>query len=242
MKRELNICLSNSAFSKGNDKWTWSVWLEGEDHELDQIKSVEYILHPTFRNPNRTITDRNSSFRLDSNGWGEFMIHAKITTVHDTSFNIDHWLRLSEEGEEAAPTRAAPTKTDKRPRRVYLSFGNDDLYLARKVIKLLQEQGVEVTTGNDIPAGESIGRAIQSSIGHADSVIALVSGESSQWVNTEIEEANKQGKNLIPFILGDSTTLPLALQDTMHLKITDTNSVESMTANVMNKLKKEYQF
>lgn len=242
MKRELNIRLTNSASSKGNDRWNWSVWLEGEDHELDQIKAVEYILHPTFRNPHRIVTDRNSNFRLDSNGWGEFMIHAKITTVHETTFNMDHWLRLSEEGEEPAPTRAAPTEMVKKPKRVYLSFGNADLYLASQVGKFLQEHGVEVVTGNDITAGESIGRAIQSSIGHSDSVVALVSNESSQWVNAEIEEANKQGKDLIPFILGKGTNVPTALEDILQTQLPDATDSETMVDKAKSALEKKFGF
>ena len=242
MKRELNIRLTNSASSKGNDRWNWSVWLEGEDHELDQIKAVEYILHPTFRNPHRIVTDRNSNFRLDSNGWGEFMIHAKITTVHETTFSMDHWLRLSEEGDEPAPTRAAPAEANKKPKRVYLSFGNADLYLASQVGKFLQEHGVEVVTGNDITAGESIGRAIQSSIGHSDSVVALVSNESSQWVNVELEEAVKQGKEVVPFVLGENVNINSLLDNIAQTQLPDTQNSQAMVNKAENILGMKFGF
>jgi transcription initiation factor IIF auxiliary subunit len=52
---------------------------------------VVYILHPTFRDPVRTITDRESRFRLDTSGWGTFTIHAiaKNRDGHDTKLSHD---------------------------------------------------------------------------------------------------------------------------------------------------------
>lgn len=60
----------------GKDRWQWSVWLDGPAEELDAVKQVVYILHPTFHNPVRTIADRESNFRLETSGWGTFTIHA----------------------------------------------------------------------------------------------------------------------------------------------------------------------
>ena len=54
--------------------WTWSVWLEGTDDELDGVSKVRYQLHPTFPQPVHDITDRQSKFRLDGSGWGEFAV------------------------------------------------------------------------------------------------------------------------------------------------------------------------
>jgi transcription initiation factor IIF auxiliary subunit len=32
----------------GGERWNWSVWIDGPDAELDQVESVEWVLHPTF--------------------------------------------------------------------------------------------------------------------------------------------------------------------------------------------------
>ena len=73
----------------GNERWRWSVWIGGAPEELDSIAHVVYILHPTFHNPVRDVTDRASNFRLDTSGWGGFIIHAKVAhhDGHETPLN-----------------------------------------------------------------------------------------------------------------------------------------------------------
>ena len=78
----------------GKDRWQWSVWLEGRAEELDAVKQVVYILHPTFHNPVRTITDRESQFRLDTSGWGTFTIHAIATDRNGHETKLSHELVL----------------------------------------------------------------------------------------------------------------------------------------------------
>src|SRR6185369_12704930 len=63
---------------EGLDWWHWSVWLEAPRAELEKIEYVEYVLHPTFPQPVRRVTDRSTNFRFESAGWGEFMIYAKV--------------------------------------------------------------------------------------------------------------------------------------------------------------------
>lgn len=57
-----------------NDKWKWSVWLEGPDDQLDAIESVVYTLHRSFPNPVRTVSERANGFRLESTVWGTFTL------------------------------------------------------------------------------------------------------------------------------------------------------------------------
>ncbi len=58
--------------------WKWSVWIEGADQDLDQIKEVTYRLHWSFPDPLRTIRNRATKFKLDSKGWGIFEIPVKV--------------------------------------------------------------------------------------------------------------------------------------------------------------------
>jgi transcription initiation factor IIF auxiliary subunit len=75
----------------GNDRWRWSVWLDGTPEELDAIDYVRYILHPTFHNPVRYVRDRTTNFRLETSGWGTFTMHAKVvhSDGHETSLDYD---------------------------------------------------------------------------------------------------------------------------------------------------------
>ncbi|MGW1774709.1 pYEATS domain-containing protein [Streptomyces sp. NPDC002104] len=53
--------------------------LEGDsDADLDRVTKVVYHLHPTFRDPDRTITDRAGGFELTTAAWGTFNLTADV--------------------------------------------------------------------------------------------------------------------------------------------------------------------
>lgn len=94
--------------TKGDMNWyKWKIFLKGSDDELDGIEHVTYILHPTFPNPIRKITDRASGFELSASGWGEFEIKAKIKYKTGKINAITYWLDLSKKG--AGDTRPEAT-------------------------------------------------------------------------------------------------------------------------------------
>jgi transcription initiation factor IIF auxiliary subunit len=87
----------------GNDWWNWSVWIEGADEELDAVSYVEWRLHPTFPEPVRTVNLRQSKFRLDTGGWGTFMIHAVVYMKSGDSQRLRHQLELHYPDSTTAP-------------------------------------------------------------------------------------------------------------------------------------------
>jgi transcription initiation factor IIF auxiliary subunit len=78
----------------GDDYWHWSVWIEGPARERNQVKSVTYNLHPSFRNPVRRIDSRQDNFRLESAGWGAFTLYATILDKDDSTQRLQHDLVL----------------------------------------------------------------------------------------------------------------------------------------------------
>jgi transcription initiation factor IIF auxiliary subunit len=78
----------------GDKYWKWSVWIEGSPDELDAVDFVEWQLHPTFPNPIRRVTNRNTNFRLDTGGWGVFMVRASTQRKDGTTENLQHYLQL----------------------------------------------------------------------------------------------------------------------------------------------------
>jgi transcription initiation factor IIF auxiliary subunit len=94
------IRIKHGSEQEGNDWWRMWMWLEGSKEELDQIDHVVYALDPTFPNPVRTVKDRESKFRLDTSGAGEFRIHAKAVTKDGMNIPIKYDLKLSG-GQEA---------------------------------------------------------------------------------------------------------------------------------------------
>ena len=79
---------------KGKEWWEWSVWVEGPEQELDEIKHVEYTLHSSFFKPVRKIDDRSSKFRLETAGWGVFTIYAKVFHKDGGETLLEHDLEL----------------------------------------------------------------------------------------------------------------------------------------------------
>jgi transcription initiation factor IIF auxiliary subunit len=76
------------------DWWEWAIWIEGPEDELAEVQEVTYKLHPTFRKPVRTVTDRASKFRLESEGWGGFVIRVKIELKNEAVIKLNHELEL----------------------------------------------------------------------------------------------------------------------------------------------------
>lgn len=88
---------------EGDDWWSWSVWVEGTDEELDGVKVVEWELHPTFPNPVRSVENRASKFRLDTGGWGTFTIVARLRMENGTVSKLTHDLELLYPDDEPGP-------------------------------------------------------------------------------------------------------------------------------------------
>jgi len=92
MSKELKILQSEEY--QGEDWWKWAVWLEGNAEALDHVEFVEWTLHPSFRDPIRTTRNRSDKFRLETGGWGVFIIHARVGIKDGSSLRLHHSLRL----------------------------------------------------------------------------------------------------------------------------------------------------
>ena len=78
----------------GDDWWKWALWIEGPDEALDQIAFVEWVLHPTFPDPIRKVSNRSTNFRLETGGWGVFQIVARIQFKDKQQIKLRHFLQL----------------------------------------------------------------------------------------------------------------------------------------------------
>jgi hypothetical protein len=62
--------------------------------KLDDVTSVTYRLHPTFRDPVRTVSDRKSNFELRTAGWGEFNMTAEISLKGGNKLVVERYINL----------------------------------------------------------------------------------------------------------------------------------------------------
>jgi|SRR5579859_287549 len=88
------------AGKKQDDDWyEWCIFVDSDPETIHRIRSIEYILHPTFPNPVRTVTNKETRFALFSSGWGVFRIGINIewetgswtTASHHLTFSQDDW-------------------------------------------------------------------------------------------------------------------------------------------------------
>ncbi|MDZ4801870.1 MAG: DNA/RNA non-specific endonuclease [Bryobacteraceae bacterium] len=90
----MDLSLNQKAVQLAPEWWQWEVFLDGPDSDLDQVASVEYLLHPTFSEPRPRRTDRASRFAVRSEAWGEFMVYAEVQLRIGEPIHLRHWLRL----------------------------------------------------------------------------------------------------------------------------------------------------
>lgn len=72
---------SNISRYAGNGRWDWTVFISASPQLLNNIRCVEYTLHPSFPNPVRKVCslgDRRYPFGLSSNGWGTFELSIRV--------------------------------------------------------------------------------------------------------------------------------------------------------------------
>ncbi len=87
----------NVAQSIGDNKWSWTVFLRGDRQRIDDIKCVEYKLHPTFPHPIRRICEKrysNRPFGLSATGWGTFTIPIRVFMKDGTILHMKHQLKF----------------------------------------------------------------------------------------------------------------------------------------------------
>jgi hypothetical protein len=197
MTDEDRVHLQTESTPSGESWWNWSVWVQGSDKALAELESVRYVLHPTFLDPVRIVTDRSTKFRIDSAGWGEFAIEAEVTRNDKRTFRLEKWLDL---GFQNGASGRKPC--------VFLSFGAADAPWARAIKGDLTKQGVEVVSTQDAFPGSSLTTAINESLTRCDLVAFVTSGELRGFAEVELDEARQRRKAYVPILVGRKASLP----------------------------------
>jgi YEATS family/TIR domain len=199
----MSLSIQQSADYQGNDWWKWAVWLEGSDGELEQVRSVTYHLHSTFRDPIRTTENRNTKFKLESSGWGEFNIRIDVLFETGKAKHLQHYLTLTYP-EKAGPARGrgplkgpgpkgpAPSKGPSKKGnelKVFLSSSVADSVVASELAVNLREKNIWVDDVTSLPLGVPAEVAIRDQLRSSSAVVALISDRTPSWVSKEIEMA-----------------------------------------------------
>jgi transcription initiation factor IIF auxiliary subunit len=90
------VTINNTAsLAAKNGYYNWTIFVQADDATLSSIDHVEYLLHPTFSDPQVSSNTRINNFSYTSTGWGEFEIKAKIIFKNrQPAQYISYWLQL----------------------------------------------------------------------------------------------------------------------------------------------------
>jgi pYEATS domain-containing protein involved in immunity/TIR domain-containing protein len=196
----------------GNDYWRWSAWIEGSDAELDKVKEVVWILHPSFSQSRVVSKQRADKFRLSTAGWGTFLLKAEVVLADGQKLQLKHNLDLEYPAEKSeAPRRSMASPPTRRQPVVYLSYSAEDSRVAAKLRTALESEGIEIQDQTRLKPGQPWNDTLRNMLAKSDGVVGLVGeGEVTSWVSAEIQAAAASAKPTLVLIAGDTpgTGLP----------------------------------
>jgi hypothetical protein len=183
--------------------WGWSAWIEGTPEELDNIDEVVWRLHPTFTNPIRRINSRDTKFRLDSSGWGEFKLRAEIHQKSGPVQKLNHWVELTEneeqtEGQSIGTSATTSSSASARPRSVFVSYTKDHAPLVRPLLDALKQYDIDASIDEHVPSSVDFRRWMKEKILSSNAMVAVISNSTGVWQDAEIKIALDAGVPLIP--------------------------------------------
>lgn len=93
------IEIRNIASPIGSGRWRWTAFVAAPESTIDEIRCVEYTLHPTFPNPEVEVCKKGSDrtpFGLTAVGWGVFELQARVVFKNGTVKELKHQLRFGD--------------------------------------------------------------------------------------------------------------------------------------------------
>jgi pYEATS domain-containing protein involved in immunity/TIR domain-containing protein len=224
----MSLGIHQAASYAGDGYWKWSVWIDGPDAELDQVQSVEWVLHPTFPNPIVVANQRQNKFGINSSGWGAFEINAHVSTEGGRTQHLKHWLRLDAPGGSSAE----PPRTAKPA--AFISAGIKDALWEEAVRAALARRSFDVFTSSDVPGDAPAETAISSTLDKADLVVGIFSDTSGPWVDREVMKAMEKDVSVVPLLVGSRAKLPSHLDSRQAVYVTELADVDAAIGRIVD--------
>jgi transcription initiation factor IIF auxiliary subunit len=103
-----DLIVKNISSYIGAGRWDWTIFVEADSRSLQQIKCVEYHLHPTFSEPVRKVCNQpETKFAYSTNGWGTFTVKVNILFKDGHSQELEHPL-VFEQKPKLVPLNVSP--------------------------------------------------------------------------------------------------------------------------------------
>lgn len=229
----MTLRIEQDAAYKGQDRWEWSVWIEGPSEELARVESVTYHLHPTFPDPVRVVANRRSKFRLSTAGWGMFTLRAEIVLKDGRVLKRSHDLVL--EYPETPAEQKAGEAGERNP-SVFIASSVADRPVVSALRGALEERGVTLIDDSEIQSGLPWEASIERALRSTDAIIAVVSDITSPSVESEIRMARAMNVPVLPVHVGRGRKLPEAVRDSQALRLRDPSEALSVADQVVKSL------
>lgn len=207
-----------------HDYWNWSAWIEAPLDDLRALDRVIWILHPTFSPSRVESTSAETNFRLDTSGWGTFLLRAELRGRDGSKQMLSHQLELTS---PSGDRRSAAKETDRGPAArpyVFMSYSSEDATHANAARHALTNLGVRVLDATQVEAGSPFDASIRKLIRESAGVVSIVgSNYTSPYVIGEMKLAVAEEKTAVA-LLPDGVTRPSELaSDVQELRF-DTRS------------------
>lgn len=235
----------------GNDYWSWSAWIDATTAELDQLCLVTWILHPSF-SPSRIPTkDRSSQFRLDTAGWGTFMLRAELRLQGASDAKVIsrmlclHYPNNEEVASSSNTNQMQATDSSVlsagNAHTVFLSYASEDERQAQAVGRVMEGMGVRVLKSNSISPELPFDAAVRKMIRESSAVVNIVGSDyASPYVLAESKLAQAEGKPIFT-LLTEGENLPAGLSSNeMSRLVSESSSFESQLAGFVGKLGEDF--
>jgi hypothetical protein len=219
----MSLKITQSSKYIGNKYWSWSVWINGSDAELDAIKRVVWYLHPSFSPPMVKTIDRSSCFKLETSGWGTFEIEATLEMRSGVDLSLSHELELFYPDDEAttrstAANRAVEKSASPSTRQVFLSYSAGDIKLVSELRSELQKLAITVVDSQSVTLGLPMEKAIQREIERSMAAVVLqTESELSQFMKSVIHSSINYSKPIL--LVGQSGVKRNSLSDFLRLQM-----------------------
>ena len=227
--------------------WKWAVWLDGPEDELDEVEWVEYILHPTFPNPVRKIKDRDTNFRLESRGWGEFNIKVHVyLDDRDDPLKLEHWLELDDispmrwAGTESVYTNSQIPRTSQGQPLLFVSSSSADMEFTYALKDALEEVGLEVVMGQDLDYDQPLEMLLTTERRHIHASLFVVSDVRNPLMYREYQAFSKSEIFSMVVQIGDPRDLPSEMANLPKFQIKDVSETEAIAENIARRIRDQF--
>ena len=243
----MNLKVSQNVTPHDKGWWDWSVWLDGPENELDEIKFVEYVLHPTFSKPVQMVSNRDTNFRLSARGWGEFNIKVRVHIDDDddgdddTVIVLDHWLELDEialtKGSESIHYRSA-SKPAETP-RLYLSCAVVDIEFAYELKDALRDDGVEVLLKQDMSYEQSLESLLETQRRSIQGGVFVVSEVRNPWMMRDYWTLTDNKISSLVVQIGEPRDLPDEMEDLPRFQIKEYSETRQVVTSIARRVREQ---